>query len=116
VENRRDPRTSEVGPLTGADGRVDRAAVGQSCLGQRDVRMTPLLGALIAAGIANDGRQLRPYVVQTKRDHGGRQVFQAESADLRRSVPSDAAVKLAAVMAADAARAGGQLLSAAAAG
>jgi hypothetical protein len=91
---------SEVGPLTGADGRVDRTAIGQSCLGQRDVRMTPLLGALIAAGIANDGRQRRPYVVQTKRDHGGRQVFQAEPADLRRSVPSDAAVKLAAVMAA----------------
>ena len=34
-------------------------------IGQSDVRMTPLQGALIAAAVANDGKQMRPYLVQT---------------------------------------------------
>jgi peptidoglycan glycosyltransferase len=46
------------------DGQQDPAILAQSCIGQSDVRMTPLQGALIAAGVANDGSQLRPYLVQ----------------------------------------------------
>ena len=33
-------------------------------IGQNDVRMTPLQGALIAASVANDGSQMRPYLVE----------------------------------------------------
>ena len=39
------------------------AALGQTSIGQRDVRMTPLQAALVAATVANDGRQMKPYLV-----------------------------------------------------
>jgi penicillin-binding protein A len=39
------------------------AALGQTSIGQRDVRMTPLQAALVAATVANDGVQMKPYIV-----------------------------------------------------
>jgi penicillin-binding protein A len=42
---------------------VDEAALAQTSIGQRDVRMTPLQAALVAATVANDGVQMRPYLV-----------------------------------------------------
>ena len=39
------------------------AALGQSSIGQRDVRLTPLNAAMIASCIANDGQLLAPYLV-----------------------------------------------------
>ena len=41
----------------------DDAALAQTSIGQRDVRMTPLQAALVAATVANDGVQMRPYLV-----------------------------------------------------
>ena len=49
---------SEVGPMG------DPPAVAQSSIGQRDVRMTPLQGAMIAAAVANNGSLMRPYLVK----------------------------------------------------
>ncbi|MGI8666842.1 MAG: peptidoglycan D,D-transpeptidase FtsI family protein [Jatrophihabitans sp.] len=48
---------SSVGPI------VDQAALAQSSIGQRDVRVTPLQAAMISAGIANGGRLMQPYLV-----------------------------------------------------
>jgi peptidoglycan glycosyltransferase len=48
---------SSTGPI------VDKAALAQSSIGQRDVRVTPLQAAMIAAGIANGGRLMQPYLV-----------------------------------------------------
>ncbi len=42
---------------------VDEAALGQSSIGQRDVRLTPLQNAVIAATVANDGVRVQPYLV-----------------------------------------------------
>ena len=39
------------------------AALGQTSIGQRDVRMTPLQAALVAATVANDGVQMKPIIV-----------------------------------------------------
>jgi penicillin-binding protein A len=39
------------------------AALGQTSIGQRDVRMTPLQAALVAATVANDGVQMKPFIV-----------------------------------------------------
>lgn len=50
--------------------RNDEAALGQSGIGERDVRATPLQMAVVAAAIANQGEVMRPYVV--------RQVFNAD--------------------------------------
>jgi peptidoglycan glycosyltransferase len=55
---------SETGEIKNPDGSDDPAALAQSGIGQNNVRMTPLQGALIAAAVANDGRQMRPYLVQ----------------------------------------------------
>jgi penicillin-binding protein A len=54
---------SHTGDMQNPDGGLDPAALAQSSIGQKDVRMTPLQGALIAAAVANNGRQMRPYLV-----------------------------------------------------
>jgi len=55
-------------PLKAAPSRVgdipDPPSLAQSSIGQRDVRMTPLQGAMIAAAVANNGSLMKPYVVK----------------------------------------------------
>ncbi|MDX8032124.1 penicillin-binding protein 2 [Lentzea sp. BCCO 10_0856] len=41
----------------------DEAALYQSGIGQRDVRVTPLENAMVAATIANGGKRMKPYLV-----------------------------------------------------
>ena len=50
---------STVGPIP------DRAAVAMSSIGQKDVSVTPLQNALIAATIANNGVMMRPFLVSS---------------------------------------------------
>lgn len=49
---------SRTGPMD------DPPKLAQSSIGQRDVRMTTMQGALIAATVANDGKMMQPYLVQ----------------------------------------------------
>jgi penicillin-binding protein A len=42
----------------------DPAALAQTSFGQRDVRMTPLQGAMISAAVANQGTLMAPYLVK----------------------------------------------------
>ncbi|MGX9788746.1 D,D-transpeptidase PbpA [Mycobacterium sp. MMS18-G62] len=50
---------STVGPMS------DAAAVGMSSIGQKDVALTPLQNAQVAATIANKGVAMRPYLVDS---------------------------------------------------
>ena len=50
---------STVGPIP------DAAALGMSSIGQKDVALTPLQNALVAATIANKGVTMRPYLVDS---------------------------------------------------
>ncbi len=50
---------STVGPIS------DRAALAMSSIGQKDVSVTPLQNALIAATIANGGVMMRPFLVSS---------------------------------------------------
>jgi peptidoglycan glycosyltransferase len=50
---------STVGPMG------DAAAVGMSSMGQKDVALTPLQNAQVAATIANKGVAMRPYLVDS---------------------------------------------------
>ena len=50
---------STVGPIT------DTAALGMSSIGQKDVALTPLQNAQVAATIANKGVAMRPYLVDS---------------------------------------------------
>src|SRR5207244_1147786 len=54
---------SHTGAMTGADGQDDPNAVAQSSIGQLNVQVTPMQGALVAATVANGGKQMRPYLV-----------------------------------------------------
>jgi peptidoglycan glycosyltransferase len=53
-----DVASSTVGPLP------DKAALFQSGIGQRDVRMTTLSNAVVAATIANGGARMKPHMEQ----------------------------------------------------
>ena len=48
---------SQLGPM------ADKAAVGQSSIGQRDVVLTPMENAIIGATVANHGKRMAPYLV-----------------------------------------------------
>ncbi|MGV0774153.1 D,D-transpeptidase PbpA [Mycolicibacterium elephantis] len=50
---------STIGPI------VDAAALGMSSIGQKDVALTPLQNAMVAATIANKGVPMRPYLVDS---------------------------------------------------
>jgi peptidoglycan glycosyltransferase len=50
---------STLGPIE------DAAALGMSSIGQKDVALTPLQNAMVAATIANDGVTMQPYVVDS---------------------------------------------------
>ncbi|MCZ2821403.1 penicillin-binding protein 2 [Modestobacter sp. VKM Ac-2977] len=41
------------------------AALGQTSIGQRDVALTPMQAAMIAAAVANDGVLMNPYLVES---------------------------------------------------
>jgi peptidoglycan glycosyltransferase len=50
---------STVGPI------ADAAALGMSSIGQKDVAVTPLQNAMVAATIANKGVAMQPYLVDS---------------------------------------------------
>lgn len=51
---------------------LDPPQTAQSAIGQRDVRVTPLQMAMVAAAIANDGVLMRPRIVTEVQDFAGR--------------------------------------------
>jgi peptidoglycan glycosyltransferase len=60
---------SVLGELYNKDGKgnvtgENKPIIALSSIGQANVSMTPLQGAMIAASIANEGKQMRPYLVQ----------------------------------------------------
>ena len=85
---------SRTGSMTNPDGSTDKGALAQSSIGQRDVRMTPLQGALMAASIANGGKQMRPYLVQQLLGSDRRPLYTASPQTLRTPVSGDVATKL----------------------
>jgi peptidoglycan glycosyltransferase len=85
---------SRTGDMTGPEGKVDPPALAQSCIGQRDVRMTPLQGALIAASVANDGTQMRPYLIQELKDADLATVDKARPRELRKPISREIARNL----------------------
>jgi peptidoglycan glycosyltransferase len=60
-------------PLTSAPSTIgtqadldDPAALAQTSFGQRDVRISPLQGAMISAAVANGGTLMKPYLVKAE--------------------------------------------------
>lgn len=76
----------------------DPAALGQSGIGERDVRATPLHMAMIAAAVANDGVAVTPYAVHRIFDADGTTVEETDVKELGRAMSSETALTLTQMM------------------
>lgn len=76
----------------------DAAALAQASIGQRSNRMTPLQMAMVAAGIANDGTVMKPYLVDKIADSEGGEVETADPEELTEAVSPETAEKLRRMM------------------
>lgn len=66
----------------------------QSAIGQFNVRMTPLQGAMMAAGVANGGVIMAPYLVKQELDTKGGVMSSTEPHQLYNPITSDQANQL----------------------
>jgi peptidoglycan glycosyltransferase len=76
----------------------DDAALGQTSIGQRDVRLTTLQGAMIASAVANDGSLMQPYLVDQVRAPDLSVIDETDPDELSRAVSEDVADQLTAMM------------------
>ncbi|MGE2714333.1 D,D-transpeptidase PbpA [Mycolicibacterium litorale] len=83
---------STVGPIS------DAAALGMSSIGQRDVALTPLQNAMVAATIANEGVTMRPYLVDSLRGPDLANLTTTEPVEERRAVTPEVAATLTDLM------------------
>jgi penicillin-binding protein A len=72
----------------------DVPATAQSAIGQRDVRVSPLQMASVAATIANGGRRMAPFVVREVVSDEGGVVKRFEGEDLGQAIPGRVAGEL----------------------
>ena len=89
---------SRTGDIQNPDGSVDKAALAQSGIGQNNVRMTPLQGAMIAATVANGGERMRPYLVQQLLGPDRRTIGTASPKKLNNPISGDVASSLQQMM------------------
>jgi penicillin-binding protein A len=83
---------STVGPIP------DAAALGMSSIGQKDVALTPLQNAQVAAAIANKGVAMRPYLVDSLKGPDLANIASTAPAEERRAVSQQVADTLTDLM------------------
>jgi peptidoglycan glycosyltransferase len=76
----------------------DVPSTAQSAIGQRDVRVSPLQMASVAATIANGGRRMAPYVAREVVSDRGGVVKRFEGEDLGQAIPGQVAADLKGMM------------------
>ncbi|MEU1399415.1 penicillin-binding protein 2 [Micromonospora zamorensis] len=90
---------SRTGDMQNPDGSTDPAALAQSSIGQNNVTMTPLEGAMIAGAVANNGSQMRPYLVrQLLAPDRTTSYYTAKARELRQPVNAQVATDLREMM------------------
>ena len=83
---------STMGPM------ADAAAVGMSSMGQKDVAVTPLQNAMVAAAIANAGVVMQPYLVDSLDGPDLSNISTTAPQQQRRAVSAQVAAKLTNLM------------------
>ena len=83
---------SDIGDIDGD------AQLAVSSIGQQDVRITPLQGAMIAAAVANDGQLMTPYMVDQVRAPDLTVIDRTEPEVLSEATSADVANKLTEMM------------------
>ncbi|MFD8701245.1 penicillin-binding transpeptidase domain-containing protein [Kitasatospora sp. NPDC059648] len=73
------------------DTSMDRAQLALSSIGQFDTAATPLVMAMVAAGIANDGTVMRPQLVDKLTRSDGTEVERMKPAVYRRAITPEVA-------------------------
>lgn len=87
------PWQTAVSTFPTGELETDPAALGQSGIGERDVRATPLVMAMVAASVANEGLIMTPYLVDQVFDADGNTVEATEPIRFSRAMsPATAAV------------------------
>ena len=76
----------------------DAAALGMSSIGQKDVALTPLQNALVAATIANEGVMMQPYLVDSLKGPDLANISTTGPHDQHRVVPTQIAARLTDLM------------------
>lgn len=76
----------------------DDAALGMSSIGQKDVALTPLENAMVAATIANDGVTMQPYLVESLKGPDLANIGTTVPREQRRAVSPQVAAKLTELM------------------
>lgn len=76
----------------------DLAALGQSAIGQRDVRVTPMQMAMIAATVANGGVRMQPYLVDKLQAADLRTLSTTQPTTINEPITSDQAATLTSLM------------------
>lgn len=77
---------------------TNAAQLAMSSIGQYEVAVTPLQMAMVAQAIANDGKMLRPYLVDSVLDADNRQVSKGAPEELGQPISSDIAKTLTRMM------------------
>jgi peptidoglycan glycosyltransferase len=94
--------TPSVIPLQVAESTVgiipDAAALGMSSIGQKDVALTPLQNAEVAATIANAGVTMQPYLIDSLKGPDLSNISTTAPYQQRRAVSPQVAAKLTELM------------------
>jgi penicillin-binding protein A len=83
---------STVGPIS------DGAGLGMSSIGQKDVALTPLQNAMVAATIANEGVMMQPYLVDSLKGPDLANISSTAPVEVRRAVSQQVAATLTDLM------------------
>jgi len=83
---------STIGPIS------DDAALGMSSIGQKDVALTPLQNAMIAATVANKGITMQPYLVESLKGPDLSDIATTAPSEVRRAVSEQVADTLTDLM------------------
>ncbi|MFC4530977.1 peptidoglycan D,D-transpeptidase FtsI family protein [Sphaerisporangium dianthi] len=75
-----------------------KAALVQTAIGQRSNQMTPLQMAMVAAAVANEGKVMKPYLVNKIVSPGGDEIDKARPQELDEAISADVADKLRQMM------------------
>lgn len=76
----------------------DQPSLAQSSIGQRDVSITPLQDAIIAATIANGGKRMAPYLIKKVTDQSLKVLSETKPREVNQAVSSDIATKITELM------------------
>jgi peptidoglycan glycosyltransferase len=77
---------------------MDPPATAQSAIGQRDVRVSPLQMATVAATIANGGKRMAPHVVDEVVDDSGKRIKTFRNESLGQVIPGNVAEQVKQMM------------------